>query len=138
MRLSALIFLLTAACHAEQGCPWLNTATAAGVLGGEVRSQITGDNCTFTHNDSQLRIEVQTVSLAYKLNCGPIPTPLKAIGNEALSCSLHGNGGRLVEQIVGRVRDRAFSVRLTSTDIARDALRQKARLIAEQVAGILF
>jgi hypothetical protein len=136
---AVLVFLLLACVsRAEQPCPWLNAATAAGVLGGDVKSRINADSCLFTHESSQLRIEVQTVSLPYKLNCGPNPTPLGAIGNEALSCSLHGNNGRMVEQIVGRVRDQVFFIRLTSSNIARDVLREKARLIAEQVAGILF
>ena len=138
MRQAALLVLLAAAGRAEQPCPFLNAATAAGILGGEVESRIHGDICLFSFESSQLRIEVQTVSLPYKLDCGPNAKPLKAIGNEALSCSLHGNNGRMIEQIVGRVRERAFFIRLTSNENARDALRDKARLVAEQVVGILF
>jgi hypothetical protein len=132
------LLLMAAASRAEQPCPWLNAATAAGVLGGDVKSQISEDSCTFTHDSSQLRIELRPISPPYKLDCGPNATPLNAIGNEAISCSLHGNNGRMVEKIAGRVRDRAFFIRMTSTDIARDAIRDKARLVAEQVAGILF
>lgn len=132
------MLLLAGACRAQQSCPWLNAATAAGVLGGHVKFQPSGDSCTFTRNASQLRIEVQTVALPHKLDCGPNPTPLKAIGNEALACSLPANNGRLAEEVSGRVRDRIFFVRLTSNDLSRDALREKTRLAAEQVAGILF
>jgi hypothetical protein len=54
---------------------------------------------------------------------------MKAIGNEAVACS---DGG--AEQVVGRVREHAFLVRLSGTPGAR----VKVRGIAEQVAGILF
>ena len=138
MRYLALVFLIAAACRAEDSCPFLNSATAAGVLGGEVTSHINGNICLFSHGSSQLRIEVQTVSLPYKLNCDPNPKLLKAIGNEAVACSMEDRNGSISEQIVGRVRDRAFSVRVTSNNIARAALREKARSVAEQVAGILF
>jgi hypothetical protein len=61
--------------------------------------------------------------------------PLKAIGNEALACS-----DDHAELVVGRVRDRAFLVRLGTNDHSTQpsALREKARRVAEQVAGILF
>ena len=138
IRYAAMILLLPAACRAEESCPWLNAATAGGVLGGEVTSHIDGNICVFTHNSSQLRIEVQAVNLPYKASCEPNPTPLKAIGNEGLACSVDDKSGSISEQVVGRVRDRAFFIRLTSNNIARAALREKARSVAEQVAGILF
>jgi hypothetical protein len=53
--------------------------------------------------------------------------PLKAIGSEALAC--RGEAG---EQVVGRVRDRAFLVRITTND------REKVRKVAEMVAGSMF
>jgi len=53
--------------------------------------------------------------------------PLKAIGSEALAC--RGEAG---EQVVGRVRDRAFLVRITAND------REKVRKVAEMVAGSMF
>lgn len=138
VRYTALMLLLVAACRADEACPWLNAATAGGVLGGEVKSQVRDGNCVFTHEGSQLRIEVQAVTLPHKLTCGPNPTPLKGIGNEAIACGLDEKNGGITEQIAARVRDRAFFVRLTSNNIARAALRDKARLAAEQVAGILF
>lgn len=139
MRLAALILLLAGASRAEQSCPWLNAATAAGVVGGEVKSQVTDDSCTFTHDASQLRIEVHAVTPPYKLNCGPNATSLKAIGNEAIACSLDEKNAA-IEQVTGRVRDQAFLVRLSTghPSAARTAFREKTRLIAEQVAGILF
>jgi hypothetical protein len=133
MRCIALLILMAAAGRAEEACPFLNTATAAGVLGAEVTAHVTGDTCVFAHGASELRIEVKTVTLPHKPNCAPTPTSLRAIGNEAVACETDG-----AEQIAGRVRDRAFFVRLTSNDISPGALREKARAVAEQVAGILF
>jgi hypothetical protein len=132
------LLLIAAASRAQQPCPYLNSATAAGVLDGEVTSQVNGDMCLFTHNSAQLHIEVRTANPPYKVECGPNQVTLTAIGNEAVACSLHGNNGRLMERITGRVRDRIFFVRLTSNDLSRTALREKARSVAEQVAGILF
>jgi hypothetical protein len=138
MRFAALIFLIALSSRAEQPCPWLNAATAAGVLGGDVTSRVNSGLCLFIHNSSQLRIEVRTANPPYKVECGPNQVMVNAIGNEAVACSLHGNNGILVEQVSARVRDRIFLVRLTSNELSRDALREKARLVAEQVAGNLF
>jgi hypothetical protein len=142
MRYAIVLFLLGACiCRAEEACPWINAATAAGVLGGEVTSHYDGSTCLFanTSSHSQLLIKVQTVSLPYKLNCEPNPTPLKAIGNEAVACSNEGsNNVQKIEQVAGRVRNSAFLIKLLSNDIPRAALREKARSMAEQVAGNLF
>jgi hypothetical protein len=141
-RAEALLVLLLLACvsRAEQSCPWLNAATAAGVLDGEVTLRKVGHVCIFTAPFSQLGIDVHEIDPPFKLVCGPESTPLKAIGNEALACSPAEKNGRLSEQIVGRVRNQAFVIRLTTTNrsIAPSVLRDKVRLIAEQVAGILF
>jgi hypothetical protein len=140
MRHLVFALLLAAACRAEEACPWINGATAAGVLGGDVRLDKSDTVCIFTHDSSQLRIEVETVSLPYKVKCEPSPTPLKGIGNEAAACSPEEKNGAVAEQVAGRVRDHAFIVRISTIDrsIARATLRDKTRLIAEQVAGILF
>jgi hypothetical protein len=94
----------------------------------------------------ELRIEVRTMSeprkefAAYAARCGDRATALKAIGNEAAVCSLKDKPGELSEQVVGRVRDRAFIVRLSSNEssLTPSSLREKARKTAEQVAGNLF
>lgn len=140
MRYAALVLLLGAfAGRAEEACPWINAATAAGVLGGTVTSNNDGSTCLFTHSSSQLVVKVQTASLPYKLNCEPNPTSLKAIGNEAVACSNEGsNNVQKIEQVAGRVRDRVFLVKLLSNDIPRASLREKARSVAELVAGNLF
>jgi hypothetical protein len=136
----AFFFLSACICQAEEACPWINAATAAGVLDGEVTLQRTENTCVFTHNFSKLGIDVHTVSLPYKLVCGPSAMPLKAIGNEALACSPEEKNGKISEQVAGRVRDQAFTIRITTTDrsISRSSLREKAKLVAEQVAGNLF
>jgi hypothetical protein len=129
-----------------ENCPWLNAATAAGVLGGPVNATVSRTNknpddanCDFIRQEDtlvyELRIEVGTVA-----QCRGNATPLRAIGNEAVACSYDGKKGQLAEQVVGRVRDRAFLVRTNTNDrsIQSSVLREKARKVAEQVAGTLF
>jgi hypothetical protein len=94
----------------------------------------------------RLRIEVETITGAsnsfasYLARCGPHAAPLKAIGNEAVACGFDGKKKQVSEQVVSRVRGRAFTVRITSNSdsLDRDMLRDKARNVAEQVAGFLF
>lgn len=134
---------LPAAC---ESCPWLNTATAAGVLGGPVNARISrankgpdDANCDFIRREGSLeyglRIEVGSVG-----KCRGNATPLRAIGNEAVACSYEGKNGQLAEQVIGRVRDRAFLIRTSTNDrsVRSSVLRDKARKVAEQVAGTLF
>jgi hypothetical protein len=151
-----MLLSMSASRASAQPCPWLNAATAAGVLEGSVTVSVTyvdQDNvdatCEFTHKADRtvrtLRIEVDTMKdLAhdfpqYLAKCGQRATALKAIGNEAVECSMPDKN-RVAEQVVSRVRDRAFIVAVLSNGPAaqRDALRDKARQIAEQVAGFLF
>ncbi len=139
--------------QAAESCPWLNAATAGGVLGGPITRATTtraaaGDDrsCEFIRRDGsllfELRIEVETMSspakdfASYAVRCHSAAVPLKAIGNEALACS----DGQLTEQVVGRVRDRFFLIRIGTNDRSAQptALRDEARRVAEQVAGILF
>jgi hypothetical protein len=154
-----LLALLTVpGAHAAiQPCPWLNAATAAGVLEGPVTVSVTyfdQDNtdaaCEFTHKADHtvrtLRIEVDTMKdqardfPRYLAKCGQAGKSIRAIGNEAVVCSVPGKNSQVVEQIVSRVRDRAFIVDVLSngSTAERDANRDKARKIAEQVAGFLF
>jgi len=139
--------------QAAEPCPWLNAATAGGVLGGPItraptRRAPAGDDrsCEFIRQDGsllfELRIEVETTPSAakdfsaYAARCHSAAVPLKAIGNQALACS----DGQLAEQVVGRVRDRVFLIRIGTNDRSAQptTLRDKARKVAEQVAGILF
>jgi hypothetical protein len=94
----------------------------------------------------ELQIDVRTMNepgkefAAYAARCGAHPIPLKAIGNEAVACTLNGKTGQTSEQVVGRVRNRAFIVLLSTSDssMTQSSLREKARRVAEQVAGNLF
>jgi hypothetical protein len=133
----ALAFCLPAL--AEDRCTWLNAATAAGVLGGEVQMTVTEGSCEFVRQENSLRIEVRPTNAPHA-QCVSPAEPLKAIGNEAQACAYHGKPGWVAEQVVGRVRDQAFLVRISTRDqsAAPKVLREKARKIAEQVAGILF
>jgi hypothetical protein len=93
-----------------------------------------------------LHIAVRTMATAakefasYKARCGPHAVPLKAIGNEAFACTLNGKAGQLSEQVVGRVRERSFLIRLSIEDpsMTQSLLREKAEKVAEIVAGNLF
>ena len=153
-RLVATLCLLAMAClpsfgASEEVCPWVNAATAGGVLGGritniKVKHALTGDDasCEFAQRDgSLLSVEVETMNSpaidfpSYLARCHSPSEPLKAIGNTALACGDEG-----AEQVIGRVRNRAFIVRISTKDRPPNPaeLREKARKVAEQVAGILF
>jgi hypothetical protein len=144
-------------CQASEICPWLNAATAGGFLAGTVSFTVThpGPNkddatCEFIRHDghlvSGLRIEVETMKdpahdfASFTSRCGQDRTPLRAIGNEALVCSLRGKKKQVSEQVVSRVRERAFIVRVSSNARPPDpgVLRETARRASEQVAGFLF
>jgi hypothetical protein len=145
-----------AICGATESCPWLNAATAAGALKGPVTFTVThagpdksDATCEFVHQDgvvvTRLQIEVDTMIepsrdfASYTKKCGRHSTPLRAIGNEALACSLHMKT-QLSEQVVSRVREHAFIVGVSSNNLSaeRSVLRENAQKIAEQVAGFLF
>jgi hypothetical protein len=150
--------VFAAASHAEGHCAWLNDATASGVLNGPATLALESGAddqsvCAFTYQKTPLeyaalRILVQPMSdpgkavSAHKSLCTSDPTPLKSIGNEAIACAADVGYSR-GEQVIGRVRDRLFIVTVSST-AARDPmmmramLQDKAKLIAEQVAGALF
>lgn len=133
-------------------CPVLNAATASGALGGEVQVAVTrsektaGYTCQFTRPEYELTIEVGSLTAPNQFarfadgacQGGREAAPLKAIGNEAIACSL-GNGSQIVEKAVGRVRNQTFVIRLSTTN-STDAksIRGKTTVLAEQVAGNLF
>ncbi len=119
------------------------TATGTSVTVGDA-------TCEFAHHDAsgvtQLRIEVVTMSNVtaafprFRARCGTDSQPVRAIGNEAVVCGMKAterNG--VAEQVVGRVRERAFVVSISSTAGADQAtLRETALRVTEQVAGFLF
>ncbi len=145
--------------QAQEGhCAWLNDATASGVLNGPVTLDLEtapGDQtiCVFTNlktakDYSALRIMVQPLTdvtkaiVSRESICTSPAAALKAIGNEAVSCSADVGYSR-GEQVIGRVRDRLFIVTVSSTmaqdpSMTRPLLKEKARMIAEQLAGALF
>jgi hypothetical protein len=153
-------FATPSRCLAEVQCPWLNAATAAGVLGGEVQASATpltpqGDTtCEFKRTDHSdvfaLTIAVHTMAVpskdfaTYLGRCSGTAISLKAIGNQAVQCVSSNGAGGGGEQIIGRVRDRAFVIDLNRssprqpTSSASGGLSEEARNVAEQVAGALF
>jgi hypothetical protein len=160
--LGALVLLCVPSRNeAKDSCPWINEATASGALDGAVTATVTHPDmskdpdvatCVFLHQNGssgiELRIEVETLTggpssyAAYAERCGPDGVALRAIGNEAVLCS-HADKNRkkwISEQVVGRVREHAFTVRFSSSEASADrkVLREKARKMAEQIAGYLF
>jgi hypothetical protein len=142
-----------AAAGRAETCPWLNAATAAGVLGSSVTATVSHENanhedaaCSFGVKGSELKISVQTMDTprseftAHAAECGPNASPLKAIGNEAVVCEPESSPGTRSARVVGRVRNRIFTILITTADssTAMSVLREKARGVAEQVAGFLF
>lgn len=140
-----LILLIVPGLVRAETCPWLNAATAGGILGGAVTASVTLETanredatCSFIRGRSQLRIEVMTMDTPrnqYALRaaqCSVEGAPLKAIGNEAVVC-----GGENSAQVVGRVRNKIFVILVNAAD-SPAGLREKVRSIAEQVAGTLF
>ncbi len=109
----------------------------------------TDATCEFIHREgavlSKLQIEVETMKdpsrefASYTAKCGRNATPLRAIGNEALLCSLRRKN-QFSEQVVSRVRERAFLVKVSSNSAGpeRTELLDESQKIAEQVAGFLF
>jgi hypothetical protein len=156
--LLVLTLLLPCLCHAQTKCPWLNQATASGYLGGDVTLSANVNNqaagaCKFTRSPGNLRIQLRiSVSILadvpkqfppYRAQCPPNSAPLNAVGNEAVTCSLKSKEEPNAECVVGRVRNQAFTVCLSSSApddplMPQSSRRQNANLIAEQVAGILF
>lgn len=162
-------------CHAKEMCPWINDATAAGFLHGDVTTTVTrtatgadkaeaagatvtgtsvtvGDaTCEFAHRDAlggvtRLRIELVTMANveagfhAFRGRCGADSQPVRAIGNEAVVCgAASAVRGGVAEQVVGRVRERAFVVSISADGGGDQAtLRETTLRVAEQVAGFLF
>jgi hypothetical protein len=158
LRLAFFVFVafLSATCHADSLCPWINKATAFGVLGVSEESpmasvsELSATVCNFTYRDGnitrELRITVEQAKdpeqafNAYKAHCGKDGNSLRAIGNEAVMCATNKGQG---EQVFSRVRDNVFTITLTTSagndpTMPRDVLIEKAGLVAEQVSGNLF
>ncbi len=137
---------LPAMTWAAETCPWMNAATAGGLLGGAAEPQYAhGANdasgkCEFTvrlgGEVRKLEIEVRAGQashasiLADPRLSGAGKRELRGVGNEAWAVR-QSDGGELV---IGRVRNTLFEVLATGKPPAADA----ARKAAELVAGALF
>ena len=153
------VWLAPELCRGEN-CAWLNAATAGGLLGGDVTMKVThttaqDSTCEFTIKDkspvSSLEIAVHTMASvsqefpALLSQCSKVGNPLRAVGNEAVECTLMDSKNELTEQIVSRVRDRVFILKWKMvlpggdpTAQAKTEMQDRFRNIAEQVAGSLF
>ncbi len=145
--------------RAANNCPWLNEATASGLLGGDAVGTYTDASgtqpaiCTFTQQapgiTRTLRLTVEIAPdpparlAAAERACGADTAPLNAIGNEAVFCAMDDRKGKLGERAVGRVRDQVFIITLNSsakddTILTRDVLKMRIYTAAEQISGNLF
>jgi hypothetical protein len=155
--LLSVLWLFPSVCLGQTKCPWMSEATARGVLGGPLTLKANihehGDGvCEFSRKEGaaihELRISVELMTDIPKQfpnvrsQCPPNSTSLHAIGNEALMCSVEEKGLH-TEKVVGRVREQAFVVSVSSSvrddpSMTLDMRREKVHLVAEGVAGMLF
>ncbi len=150
MRWALALLLVPASAAFAADCPWLNTATASGLLGGPATLHYDGASdaesgvCEFTRAAGKIVV----ADLRIEINAGHatrqslIADPrlrdahkkeLRGIGNEAWAVPASGGG----EWVIGRVRGTTFAVR------ARNGTDEKAAEAAalkagELVAGNLF
>lgn len=157
--LSFLLLALSTVCEAKNDCPWINEATAGGLLGGDAVGDFKAPSqgqpavCTFIAKDDSatrtLTISVLTTpDFSAELQsamraCGTDSTAIQAIGNQASVCTQDNRKGGLGELVVGRVRDQVFTILLGSSlkgdlILTRRELRSRIYTAAEQVAGNLF
>ena len=161
-RWASRIFMVLAFCipaYASNTCPWMNEATASGLLGYEAMGSYRAASspgqpatCTFTQGSGAavrtlvIEIEIAPDAAARvksrQRDCSSDVSSLQAIGNEAVMCAAD-RGSRQGELVVGRVRDQMFTIRISSlikSDpvLTREALRNKISSAAEQIAGNLF
>lgn len=161
-----------------QGCAWLNTATAGGLMGTDASVKVTPITehltqtqesarlisgakpdavCTFlpeqAQTGAQLEIAVHTMTdipaefAQFSAACGKNAISLRAVGNVAMECSASDEKHNRVEKVIARTRDRAFLLSWTIPGeaansgpeaMSQEAIREKMRNLAEQVAGSLF
>ena len=156
--LTTLFGLTLLACptFSTESCPWINSATASGILGGPVEVIFTHSTrnkddgtCEFRCRKgaltSAMHIEVATAERPGNLakflaRCNSKPSPIQDFGNEATACSGGHRGGKESELIVGHVRGRIFviAVMTTGKSVSSSSLREQARSAAGQVVGNLF
>jgi hypothetical protein len=153
-----LAVLIPGVCRAQSKCPWFSEPTARGVLNGPVSVTVNlkgpGDgDCVFTRQEGSIRhqLDILVITMtdipkqfaSYSGQCTSKGTPLRAIGNEAVLCSIQTHMNTYAEKVVGRVREKAFIVTISSSvqddsSFTQQMRREKVQLVAEQIAGILF
>lgn len=144
---------------AENNCPWMNEATASDLVGAEavgafVAAKDAPSVCTFTQTGPggtrtlEIAMAIATdphgsYMANIKSNCTSASVPLKAIGNEAVTCTVDRRKVVVGAKALSRVRDQVFTITL-STSIKDDPiltpamLKMKIEFAAEQVAGNLY
>lgn len=154
-----VVLCLAVNAQAKNNCPWINEATASGLLGGDAVGDFTESAnsqpavCTITQTGPNftrtMRITVDVVPDTHARwqsalqACGKTAAPLQAIGNEASMCAVDTRNAGLGELVVGRVRDQLFTITITTTlkddlILTRMSLKERAYTASEQVAGNLF
>ena len=156
--ISLYLTCISATARAANTCPWINEATASGLLGGDAVGTYTTSPgqpsiCTFTQqSQGVVRKLVVTVEIAQDPHarmatvaqtCAANTAALNAIGNEAVTCDPADRKGEVGERVVGRVRDQVFTITLLSNlkndpILTRDALKTRSQTAAEQISGNLF
>jgi hypothetical protein len=151
------LFLPPATAYAANDCPWLNEATASGLISADSVGTYTAATptqpavCAFAEKSGLARDLTITVEAASDPHarmkamteaCANGAAPLTAIGNEAVYCAADPRGG-IGERVIGRVRNQVFSITLSSPIkndpiLTRDALKARIHEAAEQVSGNLF
>ena len=144
---------------AANACPWMNAATASGLLGADAMGNYAAAtaaepaNCVFVESGPgvtrtlTITAEPSTygVGRIHELlrECHGEPSALPAIGNQAEECEVlqpHRLRGKLA---VGRVRSQMFSIAIKTTMkndpvLTPEELENRIATAAEQVAGNLF
>jgi len=134
---------------AAELCPFMTQGSAAKLLGGDVSATVNSTEdrdgaCTFTRQQASITYTLAIV--VHKTPTDPCPehsTPLKAVGNEAMSCRFSPSSSETTEKISGRVRDMFFTIALTirgpkGPDMPVEAEREAVNQAAEQVTGNLY
>ena len=159
--IASMLPMIAVCAQAENKCPWLNEATASDLIGGgnAVGSYVPAAAgkaavCNFTERTGEA---VRTLQIAVNVandphgkflanvqrDCRATSDSLKAIGNEAVTCSILRQQTVIGERVLGRVRDQLFSITLSTTMkhdpvLTPAILKMDISVAAEQVAGNLF
>lgn len=157
--LGTLLVGILPAAGAANLCPWMNEATASGLLGASATgtyAAATGGRpavCTFVATEPRgtrsLTINVEEVQDAHERmaavlrECIGEASAVAAIGNEASVCTANERKDPASELLAGRVRNQVFSITIKTTlrndpTMDQSVLRSKVLIAAEQVSGNLF